>query len=186
MAKSKKSNNKLVDTILKYYTPIAVILIVGIVGSFYLNFSNALYAGISGSTIKDQALRIHAERDKRGLKRYFHAECLNSMAESWSKWMATNKTLKHNPNLASQVSGKCGNWYYVGENVGYGGTSSSIFSAFMNSSAHKANIIDRDYNRMGVGAYRDSSGRLWVTQVFAKCRGCTGTWDVGASYPTGN
>ena len=61
--------------------------------------------------------------------------------------MASSNTLKHNPNLTSQVKG----WHYVGENVGVGGDVSSLHAAFMASAPHKANILDKDYTQIGVG-----------------------------------
>ena len=35
----------------------------------------------------------------------------------------------------------------------------------MNSSAHRANILDRRWRGVGVGVVK-SGGRLWVTEIF--------------------
>jgi hypothetical protein len=75
--------------------------------------------------------------------------------------MASTGTLAHNPNLTGQVS----NWRWVGENVGYGPSWSSVETAFMNSPAHRSNILDRDYTQIGIGVVV-KNGRVWVTQVF--------------------
>jgi hypothetical protein len=76
--------------------------------------------------------------------------------------MASSGNLDHNPKLRSQVD----NYDYVGENVGYGANAAQIHGALMNSAPHKANILDRDYRQIGVGAVRDSKGLLWIAQVF--------------------
>ncbi len=57
-------------------------------------------------------------------------------------------------------------WTKLGENVGRGGSVSSLHQAFMNSSAHKANILG-DYNYAGIGT-DTSDGVLYVTVVFMK------------------
>lgn len=59
------------------------------------------------------------------------------------------------------------NWSTWGENVGVtGSTISSIQSAFMQSSGHRANILNQHFRRVAVGAYRDDDGYLWVTVFF--------------------
>ena len=101
-------------------------------------------------------------RGSHGLSGYSMSEELNSVALGQAQRMASSGTLYHNPNLANDVS----NWRAVGENVGYGPTAEKIFIAFMNSPEHRSNILDHDFTQIGVGAVRDGSGKLWVTQVF--------------------
>jgi len=57
-------------------------------------------------------------------------------------------------------------WSKLGENVGRGGSVSSLHQAFMNSSGHRANILG-DYNYVGIGT-DTASGVLYVTVVFMK------------------
>ena len=77
--------------------------------------------------------------------------------------MAARSTLFHNPNLTTDVR----NWRYVGENVGYGPDALSVHRAFMHSTHHRANILDRDYTQLGIGAVV-VNGRVWVAQVFRR------------------
>lgn len=58
-------------------------------------------------------------------------------------------------------------WTKLGENVGRGGSVSSLHNAFMNSSSHRANILG-DYNYVGIGADWSDTGVLYVTVVFMK------------------
>ena len=60
-------------------------------------------------------------------------------------------------------------WIVLGENVGVGGTVSSLHKAFMNSPAHKDNILYRPYRHVGVGVRR-ARGRMWVTVIFESRR----------------
>ncbi len=57
-------------------------------------------------------------------------------------------------------------WEKLGENVGRGGTVSSLHQAFLDSPAHRANILG-DYNYAGIGT-DTSEGVLYVTVVFMK------------------
>ena len=42
----------------------------------------------------------------------------------------------------------------------------SMFTAFMASPPHAANIVNRGFTAVGIGAYRDANGTWWVTQDF--------------------
>lgn len=75
--------------------------------------------------------------------------------------MARTGVLEHNPDLSGQVTG----WRSLAENVGYGGDEQSVHRALMNSSGHRANILDPRFTQIGIGVAW-SGGRVWVTQVF--------------------
>jgi uncharacterized protein YkwD len=47
-----------------------------------------------------------------------------------------------------------------------GGTVARLEQAFMNSDLHRANILNRGFRRVAVGAFRDADGLLWVTVFF--------------------
>lgn len=176
-----------------------------LIGVAYLIFASAaILVGYYGSVENDQVSRINSARAVVGKSAYQHIECLNSVAESWAKKMSDAKDVSHNPNLVNDVKSKCGSGRgELGENVGVGWDSKSLFDAFMSSPAHKANILstctyywDKDGNpytapvlttcafkKVGLGAYKSSDGRIWVAQVFANCITCSGTWATNASLP---
>jgi len=56
-------------------------------------------------------------------------------------------------------------WNTLGENVGVGGTVDSLHVAFMNSPAHKENILFPTFKHVGVGVTK-TSDRMWVTVIF--------------------
>ena len=92
---------------------------------------------------------------------------LTSIARRWSQRMASENRLAHNPNLSREVSQ---DWQKLGENVGTGDNAPQIHDAFMNSPAHRANILDPEFTHIGVGVERGSDGRIWVTEVFMRLR----------------
>ena len=56
-------------------------------------------------------------------------------------------------------------WLRLGENVGRGGSVDALHDAFMASPAHKANIVNGNFNYVGLGVFH-SNGILYVTEIF--------------------
>ena len=62
----------------------------------------------------------------------------------------------------------------VGENIFYASTTDSVYNAsyahisLMNSPGHRANILEPRFTSVGVGLYRDSQNRFWVTEMFLR------------------
>ena len=106
---------------------------------------------------------LNAERVAHGLRPLTMRADLNDVAQGWSNHMAAADLLSHNPALTTQVA----NWQTVGENVGEGPDVGSLATAFWNSPAHRANILDSSYTEVGVGSTW-SNGVLWITVDFRK------------------
>ena len=61
------------------------------------------------------------------------------------------------------------NFRGAGENIAYGQNSpEKVMEGWMNSSGHRANILNRDFTSIGVGHYQDASGTDYWTQLFIK------------------
>jgi uncharacterized protein YkwD len=56
-------------------------------------------------------------------------------------------------------------WSVAGENVGAGAGLRALFDAFMHSDAHRANILEPRFRRVGIGICR-SDGFIWITLIF--------------------
>lgn len=58
--------------------------------------------------------------------------------------------------------------YTIGENLFYGSVSDVAWShrSLMASPDHRANILNGDFRRMGVGVYISPRGEMWVTEMF--------------------
>ena len=106
---------------------------------------------------------LNAERVAHGLRPLAMRADLNAVAQGWANHMAAADLLSHNPALTTQVA----NWQTVGENVGEGPDVASLATAFWNSPAHRANILDTSYTEVGVGSSW-SNGVLWITVDFRK------------------
>jgi hypothetical protein len=88
---------------------------------------------------------------------------LVTIARRHSQRMANSGSIYHNSNLAKEVPP---GWKSLGENVGMGPTCDDIHQAFMNSASHRANILDPDFNFVGVGVVVAGDGTIFVTEVF--------------------
>jgi uncharacterized protein YkwD len=56
----------------------------------------------------------------------------------------------------------------AGENVASSTSPESAHRAIWASPSHRGNLLDGSYVKMGVAVVRDSGGRVWVTQLFAR------------------
>jgi hypothetical protein len=108
---------------------------------------------------------INAERAQRGVSRLRADAELTAIARRHSVRMADRNHLHHNPNLATEVT----SWSRVSENVGRGSSVPSLHTALMNSTGHRANILDSSVTQVGVGVEIRGS-TVWVTQVFRNPR----------------
>ncbi|MDQ1629043.1 MAG: hypothetical protein QOI54_2787 [Actinomycetota bacterium] len=133
-----------------------------ILASFVVGTATARPAG--ASTFEDTfSADVNGARAARGLPSLSIREELVAVARAQAARMARRSALYHNPNLTSDVH----NWRWVGENVGYGPDVQAVHTAFMNSPAHRDNILDRDYTEVGIGVVA-SGGRVWVAEVFRR------------------
>ncbi|HVE97999.1 MAG TPA: CAP domain-containing protein [Mycobacteriales bacterium] len=106
--------------------------------------------------------RANSARATYRIRGYVSRADLVTVARRHAERMAAQKRIFHNPNLSREVTG----WRAVGENVGMGTDVAPIHNAFMRSTSHRANILDKGFGEVGMGTARDSNGRLYIVQVF--------------------
>jgi len=87
---------------------------------------------------------------------------LADKAQAWSAHLASIGHLEHS-NLTSGVPA---GWEALAENVGYGGSLTTVHQTFLASSGHRANLLG-PYNYVGTGVTRSGS-RVWVVHVFMR------------------
>lgn len=117
---------------------------------------------------------INDYRASKGLKKLTRLSCYDSLAFTWSKKMAEAGYIYHNSDLGSWMGSSyfCPSYYWsmLGENVGWTHkTQEYLFQAFLDSPDHYKNIVDPNWNYIGVGAYNNNKlGKVFVTQNFMK------------------
>ena len=88
---------------------------------------------------------------------------LSKVAKVHTREMARKNSLFHS--TSTQLRNRITNWSTLGENVGVGSGVASLHDAFMNSAAHRSNIMLPEYRHVGVGVIK-KDGRMWVTVIF--------------------
>jgi hypothetical protein len=141
-------------------------------------------AGADASSESDFLSKLNAERSAAGLAPLSVDGDLRSWARTHSQFMADGgcpdgKSICHSTSDQLKNAGGTG-WSKIGENVGLGGTVQAIHDAFMNSSGHRANILDPDYNYVGIGTVHTGDS-IYVTVVFMAKGGGSGG---GGGTPT--
>jgi uncharacterized protein YkwD len=91
---------------------------------------------------------------------------LAGFAQGWAQTMAADQSLTH-----QNLSGVIGStpFHTMGENILVGPAGMSVAqmeNAWMNSSPHRANILNGAFHAAGVGAAYDSQGQVWVCVDF--------------------
>lgn len=115
---------------------------------------------------------VNDERAKVGCSAVKVNAKLTEAAEAHSKDMAEHSNMSHTGSDGSQPGDRIEragySWSTYGENVAYGYSSAkSVMEGWMNSSGHKANILNCDFKEIGVGL--SGSGNYW-TQDFGTAR----------------
>ena len=95
------------------------------------------------------------ERVKRGLKPLVIDQSLIGTSRKHAQWMASRQSLQHGR-------------YGVGENIAMGQRSSrEAVNDWMNSSGHRANILNSSYKKIGAAAYQTEGGTIYWCQQFS-------------------
>lgn len=114
---------------------------------------------------------VNAERAKAGLSPLsVHdgvAEAANKRAQEIKGTFS--HTRPDGSNFSTVLTQAGISYRSVGENIAYGQNSpEAVMQSWMNSSGHRANILNRDFTSIGVGHYKDASGTDYWTQLFIK------------------
>ncbi|MEU7585183.1 CAP domain-containing protein [Micromonospora sp. NPDC049230] len=135
--------------------------------------------GSSGSsgTVSAQAREVvdlvNAERAKAGCAALSIDDKLMTAAQKHSQDQADHKNMSHTGSDGSNAGARLDRvgyaWRTYGENVAWNQqTPAAVMDAWMNSSGHRANILNCAFTEIGVGI-ASSNGPYW-TQVFAAPR----------------
>ncbi|WIV11457.1 CAP domain-containing protein [Proteiniborus sp. MB09-C3] len=125
------------------------------------------------SAIEKEVVRlVNVERQKNGLNSLEIDAELSKVARMKSQDMATKGYFSHtSPTYGSpfDMMKQFGIKYSTaGENIAMGQPSAeAVVKAWMNSEGHRANILSKNFTKIGVGYYKGSNEPYW-TQMFIK------------------
>lgn len=115
---------------------------------------------------------LNNDRAKNGLPALKRNSQLANLAEDYAEDMVNRNFFSHyNPEGQSPFDrmNQAGIKYsYAGENLAINTSPEAAETAFMNSSGHRANILNPNYTEVGLGAAYNAKGQLYVVQEFIK------------------
>lgn len=133
-----------------------------------------LNISIQDTSTEQEILKlVNAERSKVGVKPLTLNWELSRVAKFKSEDMRDNKYFSHtSPTYGSpfdMIKSFGISYSAAGENIAAGQkTSDEVMKAWMNSSGHKANILNANYTQLGVGKATGGSYGTYWTQMFIK------------------
>ncbi|MFD3937203.1 CAP domain-containing protein [Streptomyces sp. NPDC058611] len=95
---------------------------------------------------------------------------LSAAARAYSDTMARSGVMSHTgpdgSTMTSRVEAAGYKWSRLGENIARGqADAASVMNSWMNSSGHRANILNCDFREIGIGVHKGDGGPWW-TQNF--------------------
>ena len=138
------------------------------------NNSNGNNSSNSGSVTEDSAVAeivslVNSERAKAGLAPLTLNDGASKAAQTRANELRTSfsHTRPNGKNFATALTEAGVTYRSSGENIAYGQTSAAkVMSDWMNSSGHRANILNSGYTEIGVGHVKDASGTDYWVQLF--------------------
>lgn len=102
---------------------------------------------------------LRQDRGDHGVRSIDGDSDVSAQAQQHATEMAMRGSLFHS--RLKVGSGECAR----GENVGYGSSLAEVERALMNSQKHRDNILNSDFDHVGIGVVR-WQGQVWLVQLF--------------------
>ena len=116
---------------------------------------------------------VNQARRAQGLTPLRWDESLATAARRHAEVMAEHGSAQHGfegePSLSARVKQARAHFSWLSENVTQGPTARFIHSQFMNSGPHRANILDREMDSIGVGVV-ERGGQLFAVEDLSQAR----------------
>jgi uncharacterized protein YkwD len=119
---------------------------------------------VANYSVEPLILNLHnQERTSHSVSALILDPSLAKSAQAHAEWMAKNHNMQHQ-SLGKIMQG----WRTAGENIAMGQQSEKeVVKSWMNSSGHRANILNRNYTHVGFGIAQSANGNLYWCTVFA-------------------
>ena len=137
-------------------------------------FSAEVFAQKSASSAERSLFgAVNDERRAIGMRVLKWDESLAAAARKHAQEMAKRRAVEHHlpgePNLPSRATKSGARFISISENVVQASNAKAAHSQFMHSPSHKANILDRDIDSVGIGVAQRGH-ELFVVQDFSKAK----------------
>ena len=124
----------------------------------------------STASFANQVLQlVNQERAKAGLSALSTNTTLTSAANQRAKETVTSfsHTRPNGTSFSTVLKEFSISYNAAGENIAYGQkTPQEVVTGWMNSPGHRANIMNANFGKIGIGVHKASNGTIYWTQVF--------------------
>jgi uncharacterized protein YkwD len=114
---------------------------------------------------------VNQARRAQGLPALKWDDSLATAARRHAAQMAAHGEAQHQfegePNLSTRAKQAGAHFGWLSENVIVGVSAEAVHNEFMNSANHRANILDKDMDSVGIGVL-EHGGKLFVVEDFAQ------------------
>ena len=131
------------------------------------------YTTIS-STAQEQKLLnlLNEDRARNGLPALSMDSELSALARTKSQDMLENGYFAHESptlgNAAALLADSGYDYNGVGENIAHHANVEKADAAFLSSPGHRANMMGRQWDKVGIGVVEDEQGFVYVTELFVR------------------
>lgn len=124
-------------------------------------------ASAAGGPAGEVFTLTNAQRAQAGLPALVSDPALDAAAAEWAQQLASSCTFEHSTSAWRSSRVAAFGWVATGENIAAGQPdAASVVSGWMNSSGHRANILDTRYTGLGVGYATGTCYRTYWVQIF--------------------
>jgi uncharacterized protein YkwD len=112
---------------------------------------------------------INLEREARGLKPLEFVAELAEVAREHSRVMMTSNKVSHEADgrlMEERIQKRVSNACRFGENITKHYNIEYALTDLMSSSGHRGNLLDPNFDAIGIGIEKDGDGLLYITQDF--------------------
>lgn len=114
---------------------------------------------------------VNKERGERGLEKVTFDEGLREVGRVHSGDMFTRGYFSHyspeGETVADRADKRGVKYFVIGENLAYAPDLELAHKGLMNSEGHRANILSKEFNKVGIGIMDGGVYGLMITQVFS-------------------
>lgn len=124
-------------------------------------------ASAAGGPAGEVFTLTNAQRTQAGLPALASDPALDAAAAEWARQLASSCTFDHSTSAWRNSRVAAFGWVATGENIAAGQPdAASVVNSWMNSSGHRANILDKRYTGLGVGYATGTCFRTYWVQIF--------------------
>ena len=142
----------------------AIIAVVTIICAF-------AYAEAASKTEQELFAAVNQARRAQGLPALKWDDSLATAARRHAAVMAAHGEAQHQfegePSLSARVKQAGAHYGWLSENVIVGTSAEEVHDQFMNSANHRANILDKDMDSVGIGVI-ERGGKLFAVEDFSQ------------------